>query len=44
MALLCAVGIFIDLLRELLWRGGLPPFGGEAVVKPLNAVCLKLLR
>jgi hypothetical protein len=23
-----------------LWRGGLPPFGGEAVAKPVREFCL----
>ena len=32
------------LWERLLWRGGLPPFGGETVVKSENAVFLKLLR
>ncbi|KAA0995890.1 hypothetical protein FQ192_07555 [Pseudomonas sp. ANT_J12] len=26
--------------KGLLWRGGLPPFGCAAVVKPVNAVLL----
>jgi len=25
---------------RLVWRGGLPPFGCEAVVKPFHSVCL----
>jgi hypothetical protein len=35
-----AVTPWTDGRTQTLWRGGLPPFGCEAVAKPMNAVCL----